>query len=119
MSLDVYLKDPTAKYETEPLYWANITHNLGEMAEKAGISSAAATNFRCFGFNIFRAISLGMYVRVYPARVDRSAALTPVRFLYRFINIESFSPSVKGNNGSIESVRFTLAILLRHRGDCF
>jgi len=40
MSLDVYLEDPTAKYETESLYWANITHNLGEMAEKAGIYKA-------------------------------------------------------------------------------
>ena len=40
MSLDVYLEDPTAKYETESLYWANITHNLGEMAKKAGIYKA-------------------------------------------------------------------------------
>lgn len=40
MSLDVYLKDPTATYETESLYWANITHNLGEMADKAGIYKA-------------------------------------------------------------------------------
>ena len=40
MSLSVYLKDPTARYETEPLYWANITHNLGKMADKAGIYEA-------------------------------------------------------------------------------
>jgi|TARA_Y100000310_G_scaffold162046_1_gene161978 hypothetical protein len=40
MSLDVYLEDPTAKYETESLYWANITHNLNEMADKAGIYKA-------------------------------------------------------------------------------
>ena len=40
MSLDVYLKDPTAKYQTQPLYWANITHNLGEMAREAGIYKA-------------------------------------------------------------------------------
>jgi len=37
MSLDVNLKDPTATYETESLYWGNITHNLGTMAEEAGI----------------------------------------------------------------------------------
>lgn len=40
MSLDVNLKDPTATYETEYLYDANITHNLGEMASKAGIYEA-------------------------------------------------------------------------------
>jgi len=40
MSLYVYLEDPTAKYKTESLYWANITHNLGEMADKAGIYKA-------------------------------------------------------------------------------
>jgi len=40
MSLDVYLKDPTATYNTDDLYWANITHNLGEMADKAGIYKA-------------------------------------------------------------------------------
>ena len=40
MSLDIYLEDPTAKYETELLYWTNITHNLGEMADKAGIYKA-------------------------------------------------------------------------------
>jgi hypothetical protein len=40
MSLSVYLKDPTATYETEGLYYANITHNLGEMADKAGIYKA-------------------------------------------------------------------------------
>lgn len=37
MSLDVSLKDPTATYDTEYLYDANITHNLGTMANKAGI----------------------------------------------------------------------------------
>ena len=37
MSLDVYLNDPTATYETDYLFWANITHNLGKMASKAGI----------------------------------------------------------------------------------
>jgi hypothetical protein len=37
MSLDVYLKDPTSTYDTDELYWANITHNLGDMAEEAGI----------------------------------------------------------------------------------
>lgn len=37
MSLDVSLIDPTATYVTEDLYSANITHNLGEMASKAGI----------------------------------------------------------------------------------
>jgi hypothetical protein len=40
MSLDVYLKDPTATYTHGELYWANITHNLGDMAEKAGIYEA-------------------------------------------------------------------------------
>lgn len=40
MSLDVNLKDPTATYETASLYDANITHNLGEMADKAGIYEA-------------------------------------------------------------------------------
>ena len=40
MSLDVYLKDPTASYDTNPLYDANITHNLGEMAREAGIYEA-------------------------------------------------------------------------------
>jgi len=40
MSLDVYLEDPTATYETEHLYWANITHNLTTMADKAGIYEA-------------------------------------------------------------------------------
>ena len=51
MSLDVHLKSATPikkecyecgsiydKYEE--LYWANITHNLGEMADKAGIYQA-------------------------------------------------------------------------------
>jgi hypothetical protein len=40
MSLDFYLKDSTAKYETEPLYQANITHNLSKMADKARIYDA-------------------------------------------------------------------------------
>lgn len=40
MSLDVSLLDPTATYDTGYLYDANITHNLGEMAEKAGIYEA-------------------------------------------------------------------------------
>ena len=40
MSLDVYLQDPTATYETNDLYWANITHNLNTMANKAGIYEA-------------------------------------------------------------------------------
>lgn len=37
MSLDVYLEDPTATYETDYLFWSNITHNLNQMAAKAGI----------------------------------------------------------------------------------
>lgn len=37
MSLDVGLKDPTATYDVNYLYDANITHNLGEMAQEAGI----------------------------------------------------------------------------------
>jgi len=40
VSLDVSLYDPTATYETEELYSANITHNLAEMAEEAGIYKA-------------------------------------------------------------------------------
>ena len=49
MSLDVYLKrkkwisyDEGKSYteENEEVYWANITHNLGEMADKAGIYKA-------------------------------------------------------------------------------
>lgn len=40
MSLDVYLKDPTATYEQGELYWANITHNLGKMARAAGLYEA-------------------------------------------------------------------------------
>jgi len=40
MSLNVYLYDPTATYDVECLYEANITHNLGEMASKAGIYKA-------------------------------------------------------------------------------
>ena len=40
MSLDVSLKDPTATYESDYFYDANITHNLGKMAKKAGIYEA-------------------------------------------------------------------------------
>ena len=40
MSLDVYLTDPTATYQTGNLYWANITHNLNTMASRAGIYKA-------------------------------------------------------------------------------
>lgn len=40
MSLDVYLEDPTSTYNVEELYWANITHNLGEMASECGIYKA-------------------------------------------------------------------------------
>jgi hypothetical protein len=49
MSLDVYLKreryisydkGKTYQEDSETLYWANITHNLNVMAEKAGIYEA-------------------------------------------------------------------------------
>ena len=40
MSLDVHLNDPTSTYGVGELYWANITHNLGNMASKAGIYKA-------------------------------------------------------------------------------
>lgn len=40
MSLNVCLKDPTATYDTEYLYDSNITHNLGKMANMAGIYEA-------------------------------------------------------------------------------
>jgi hypothetical protein len=49
MSLDVYLtrkkwvsydEGLTHTEESDELYWANITHNLGEMAGKAGIYQA-------------------------------------------------------------------------------
>lgn len=40
MGLHVYLKDPTATYDTEYLYGNNITHNLGKMADMAGIYEA-------------------------------------------------------------------------------
>ena len=49
MSLDVYLnttaylsydKGTTYTEQEEQVYWANITHNLGEMADKAGIYKA-------------------------------------------------------------------------------
>ena len=36
MSLDVYLTDPTATYSSN-LFSSNITHNLGKMANRAGI----------------------------------------------------------------------------------
>jgi hypothetical protein len=34
MSLDVYLREPEKR---EELFWKNITHNLGKMADEAGI----------------------------------------------------------------------------------
>lgn len=37
MSLSLDLKDPTATYNTASLYETNITHNLRDMADKAGI----------------------------------------------------------------------------------
>ena len=37
MSLDVTLNDPTATYNTNSLFEANITHNLNIMATEAGI----------------------------------------------------------------------------------
>ena len=40
MSLDVYLTDPTATYDTESLFSSNITHNLRKMALEAGIYEA-------------------------------------------------------------------------------
>ena len=49
MSLDVYLnrkrylsydEGKTYTEDDEQVYWANITHNLGEMADKAGIYKA-------------------------------------------------------------------------------
>ena len=49
MSLDVHLsrkqylsydKGTTYTEQDEEVYWANITHNLGEMADKAGIYKA-------------------------------------------------------------------------------
>jgi hypothetical protein len=49
MSLDVYLsikqylsydKGKTYTEKDEEVYWSNITHNLGDMAEKAGIYKA-------------------------------------------------------------------------------
>ena len=44
MSLDVTLHDPT--YTPHELYDANITHNLGEMATKAGIYEALWRPYR-------------------------------------------------------------------------
>ena len=46
MSLYIYLTDPTATYETSALYWANITHNLGQMAGEAGIYEALWRPYR-------------------------------------------------------------------------
>lgn len=55
MSLDVYLsrkiylsydEGKTYTEQDEELYWANITHNLGTMANKAGIYEALWTPFR-------------------------------------------------------------------------
>ena len=46
MSLDVSLKDPTAKYYGCTLYDANITHNLAEMAIEAGIYEALWRPYR-------------------------------------------------------------------------
>lgn len=40
MSLDVYLEVPNFDGESERVYDANITHNLGTMADKAGIYMA-------------------------------------------------------------------------------
>lgn len=41
MSLDVHLfAHKEQKEDEEPLYWANITHNLGTMAKEAGIYKA-------------------------------------------------------------------------------
>lgn len=37
MSLDIYLRDPTATYDNSELHWQNITHNLAQMADEAGI----------------------------------------------------------------------------------
>tara|TARA_R110000796_G_scaffold177590_1_gene294414 strand:+ start:896 stop:1294 length:399 start_codon:yes stop_codon:yes gene_type:complete len=46
MSLDVSLHDPTATYDTEELYHANITHNLNLMANNAGIYDALWKPYR-------------------------------------------------------------------------
>ena len=46
MSLDITLHDPTATYETEGLYCANITHNLTAMASEAGIYDALWRPYR-------------------------------------------------------------------------
>jgi len=40
MGLSVNLYDPTAFYDTDPLYDGNTTHNLGRMAEEADIYDA-------------------------------------------------------------------------------
>lgn len=53
MSLDVSLRDPTATYNAGYLYDANITHNLGEMAEEAGIYEALWRPHRLVeGYNV-------------------------------------------------------------------
>ena len=46
MSLDVTLIDPTSTYEVDELYSANITHNLGGMAQEAGIYEALWRPYR-------------------------------------------------------------------------
>ena len=42
MSLDVYLSTPACPTcgHSEEVFWANITHNLGEMAQAAGVYQA-------------------------------------------------------------------------------
>ena len=55
MSLDVRLIDPTATYKIEDLYSANITHNLGAMADRAGIYNALWRPYRLLAnYNISR-----------------------------------------------------------------
>ena len=46
MSLDISLKDPTSTYEGGSLYTDNITHNLGNMANEAGIYEALWRPYR-------------------------------------------------------------------------
>ncbi len=62
MSLTIYLKrkkrvsydeGKTYEEEEENVYWTNITHNLNEMAEKAGIYEAIWRPYRLIdGYNI-------------------------------------------------------------------
>ena len=40
MSLDFYLKDPTATYNVKDLFERNITHNLNKMAKECNLYSA-------------------------------------------------------------------------------